>query len=255
MAAFLSLALPADLPQEWVDNFLRGFLGLAMKYNVTLAGGDIAESKSGILADIMVVGSALKGKAVLRSTARPGDTIYVTGTLGASAATLQALFKTGKATRVPNVLRVPHPFREAKGWENHRPHFYPEPRVAIGRYLREHQLATSIIDLSDGLSTDLAHICEESRVGAILNQNLIPVARGANLELALHGGEDYELLFTARKSAKVPVEIGGVPITEIGWITREKKMLITDCEHPPRRLAVRGWEHFTGTSRSTKGSK
>jgi thiamine-monophosphate kinase len=176
----------------------------------------------------MVVGSVPRGKAILRSTARPEDIIYVTGALGGSAAMLKALFATGKV-----------PKKKAAS-----SHFYPEPRLAIGNYLREHRLATSMIDISDGLSTDLAHICEESAVGAVLNQNLVPIAGGANLELALRGGEDYELLFTARKSAKVPVEIGGVPIMEVGWITREKKMLITDCKHPPKRLEVRGWEHF-----------
>jgi thiamine-monophosphate kinase len=225
-----------------VDNFLRGFLALAKRFDVTLAGGDIAESRSGILADIIVVGSAPKEKAIQRSTAHVGDIVYVTGTLGASAATLKSLFATGKAS-----IRVPHPER-SEGWERH---FYPEPRLAIARYLREHRLATSMIDLSDGLSTDLAHICEESGVGAILNQNLIPIATTAELELALHGGEDYELLFTARTSAKVPIEIAGVPVTEIGWITREKKLLITDCEHPPKKLAVRGWEHFSAKRKET----
>jgi thiamine-monophosphate kinase len=224
-----------------VDDFLRGFLALAKKYRVTLAGGDIAQSKSGVLADIMVVGSAPKGRAILRSTARPDDVIYVTGALGGSAATLQALFATEKSRkRISRAQRVPHSER-SEGWERH---FYPEPRLAVARYLRQQRLATSLIDLSDGLSTDLAHICDESRVGATLNQNLIPIARAANLELALHGGEDYELLFTARKSAKVPIEIAGIAVTEIGWITREKKMLITDCKNPPKKLVVRGWEHF-----------
>ncbi|MCU1307040.1 MAG: thiamine-phosphate kinase [Acidobacteriaceae bacterium] len=235
IAAFMSLALPADLPQEWVDDFLRGFLALAKRFDVTLAGGDIAESKSGILADIVVIGSAPKEKAIQRSTARVGNIVYVTGTFGASAVALKALFASGK-----NSKRLPHSER-SEGWGRH---FYPEPRLAIGRYLRKHRLATSMIDLSDGLSTDLAHICEESGVGAILNQNLIPIARNADLDLALHGGEDYELLFTARKSAKVPVEIAGIPVTEIGWTTREKKVLITDCEHPAKKLAARGWEHF-----------
>ncbi|MCU1283994.1 MAG: thiamine-phosphate kinase [Acidobacteriales bacterium] len=235
LAAFLSLALPANLPQKWVDDFLRGFLALSKRHNLTLAGGDIAQSTSGVLADIIVVGSAPRGKAILRSTARPGDIIYVTGALGASAGTLKELFADGKTNN---------------RMDNHR-HFYPEPRLAIARYLREHKLATSMIDISDGLSTDLAHICEESGVGATLNQNLIPVGNNATLELALHGGEDYELLFTARKSARVPVEIAGVPVTEIGWITREKKILITDCKRPAKKLAVRGWEHFARNKKET----
>jgi len=124
LAAFLSLALPADLPQKWVDDFLRGFLALAKRFHVTLAGGDIAESKSGILADIIVLGSTPKGRAVQRSTARVGDIVYVTGTLGASATTLKSLFATGKAPK-----RVPHSER-SEGWERH---FYHEPRITIAR--------------------------------------------------------------------------------------------------------------------------
>jgi thiamine-monophosphate kinase len=236
IAAFLSLGLPASLPQKWVDDFLRGFLRLAKHYNVTLAGGDIAESKSGIVADVMVVGSVPRGKAILRSGARPGDIIYVTGALGGSAATLQQLMRS-KHTRSRLGSR----------------HFYPEPRIAVARYLREKRLATSMIDISDGLSTDLAHICEESgarrnkragSLGASIVADLVPIANGADLNLALYGGEDYELLFTAGKSARVPVEIAGVAVTEIGWITKEKGMQLIEGTRKPRRLEVKGWEHF-----------
>jgi thiamine-monophosphate kinase len=225
-AAFLSLALPRDLPQAWVDGFLRGLLRLAGKFSVTLAGGDTAQSPAGVLADIMVLGAVPKGKAILRSGARPGDRIYVTGELGGSAATLQRMVKNPKRK-----LR-PADFPQ---------HFFPKPRVQAGRFLRQKGLASALIDISDGLSTDLAHICEESGVGAEIQAEAIP--REVALNLALHGGEDYELLFTAPRSKKVPTRISGVPITCIGMITRNRKIVLTE-NGIGRRLHPQGWEHF-----------
>ena len=180
-AAFLSLAVPADLPQRWVDDFIAGLLKLAKQYSVTLAGGDTAQSPDGILADIIVLGSVPKGKAILRSGARPGDSLYVTGTLGLSVAALHKL-RSGKKLK-PSA---------------HPRHFYPDPRIAVGQYLRDKKLATAMIDTSDGLSSDLRHICDESKVGAVIDQTLLPVVTGRDrFRNALHGGEDYELLFTA----------------------------------------------------------
>lgn len=233
VAAFLSLALPANLPQKWVDGFLKGFLALARETGTTLAGGDIAQSRHGILADVMVVGSVPKGRAIPRTGARAGHVIYVTGSLGGAAATLKRTYAGELAMPRKNPA-----------------HFFPEPRLAVAKVLREKKLATAMIDLSDGLSTDLAHICEESGAGAVVNQLLLPIAGGATLDDALHGGEDYELLFTAKKSARVPVEIAGVPVTEIGWITPEKKILLTDCASRPRKLEDKGWKHFS-PARST----
>jgi thiamine-monophosphate kinase len=221
------LAVPASTPQAWVDDFLSGFLALADRYETTLAGGDVSESLHGIVADAMVIGSAKRGRAILRSTARANDIIYVTGTLGGSAAALEMLL-TGK-----------QPTRS----ESQR-HFFPEPRVQVGALLAKRKFVHAMIDCSDGLSTDLAHIGEESSVGAILNRDLIPIASGATLEQALHGGEDYELIFTASPKAKVPIEIEGVPVTEIGWITREGGIRITDLRSTPQRLEPRGWQHF-----------
>ena len=227
MAAFLSLALPANLPQRWVDGFLRGFLGLAKKYRVPLAGGDTAQSPSGVLADIVVVGSAPKGTAVLRSGARPGDSLYVTGELGGSALLLDRLLR-GSLKRV-QPRRYPA-------------HFFPKPRVAAGLALRERKLAAAMIDLSDGLSTDLRHLCDESGVGARIFAEKLPVAGGpANLRFALHGGEDYELLFAAR--GKVPARIAGVSVTYIGEITRGRKIVLVEGGKE-RGLPARGWEHF-----------
>jgi thiamine-monophosphate kinase len=128
-------------------------------------------------------------------------------------------------------------------------HFFPEPRIELGRILRERGLASAMIDTSDGLSTDLAHICEESGVGAEVEAELIPrasvgkLAREVDLELALHGGEDYELLFTAPPKRKVPAQIAGVPITEIGHITRGKRIFLIQ-NNVGDELKPRGWENF-----------
>jgi len=231
-AVFLSLALPGSLPQSWVDGFLNGLLKLAEEFRVPLAGGDTAESPTGILADIVVLGSVPKGKAVMRSGARPGDLIYVTGELGASAATLD-LLSGGKKLRPLDYGR----------------HFYPTPRVAVGRLLREKRVASAMIDLSDGLSTDLSHICEESGVGAEIETDNIPLARvgkaarKVDLRFALHGGEDYELLFTAPAEKKVPPRIAGVAVRKIGVITRGEKIFSLKKKRVSE-LLPRGWEHF-----------
>jgi thiamine-monophosphate kinase len=231
VAAFLSLGLPAKLPQRWVDGFFSGFRKLGDEFNVVLAGGDLAESPDGVLADVVVIGMVPKGKAILRSGARAGDRIYVTGELGGSAATLELL----KMRRVRA--------------EYYPRHFRPVPRVAIGTWLREHGVVAAMIDTSDGLSTDLAHICEESRVGAEVDADLVPRASigkpgvEVNSRFALHGGEDYELLFTSRKQKRVPDRIAGVRVTEIGRIVRGSGVHLWDGGNR-RRLNAEGWEHF-----------
>jgi thiamine-monophosphate kinase len=227
LAAFLSLALPSGLAQSWADGFLRGLLKLARRFSVPLAGGDIAQSPAGVLADIVVAGSVPRGLALLRSGAKPGDALYVTGALGGSAAAIQAMLAGRK-------LRP----------EKHRAHFFPEPRIAAGKILRQRRLATAAIDLSDGLSTDLSHICEESGAGAVVYAESIPVAKGATPQLAMHGGEDYELLFTARPRTRVPQAIAGLAVTRIGEIIRGNRVFISDRNGRRKPLAPRGWEHF-----------
>lgn len=227
LAAFLSLALPEKLPQRWVDAFMRGFLTLAKKFSLPLAGGDTAQSPGGVMADIVVLGSAPSGTAVLRSGARPGDSLYVTGELGGSELLLQRLLKGS--------------LKKAQAGR-HPAHFFPVPRVATGRMLRERKLAVAMIDISDGLSTDLRHLCEESGVGARIYAESLPAAGGpTNLRLALHGGEDYELLFAARH--KLPARIGGVRVTRIGEVTRGNKVVLVRGGKP-RDLEAGGWEHF-----------
>jgi len=235
VAAFLSLALPADIDQRWVDSFLRGLLDLAVKNKVVLAGGDLAQSPGGVCADIMLLGSAPRGKALLRSGARPGDVLYVTGQLGVSAMVLHAL-RDGQSVSPKSKQAAPH--------------FWPQPRIAIGRALRG--LATAAIDISDGLSTDLTHICRESGVGALVREYSIPREvsfQGSSLHFALHGGEDYELLFTAPAKARVPESVGGVRITSIGEIVRDPKhrIFLTDSHGQRKLVTPAGWQHFTSS--------
>jgi thiamine-monophosphate kinase len=237
VAAFLSLALPRDLSQTWVGRFARGLIGLAERHGIMLAGGDTAESPNGILADIVVVGTVPKGKAVMRSKARAGDRIYVSGDLGGSAAAVREMLDEPKHKLNP------------RGYPRH---FFPEARLELGRLLREEGLASAMIDTSDGLSTDLAHICEESGVGAELQSEAIPrasvgkPAREVDLQLALHGGEDYELLFTAPRGKQVPSRIAGVPITQIGHITRgpAEKIFVMNRGGGGYELHAKGWEHL-----------
>jgi thiamine-monophosphate kinase len=256
MAAFLSLGLPAGLVQNagarsakakpWVDGFLDGFLALAKAQGVPLAGGDLAESPIAV-ADIVLIGAVRRGKALLRSGARPGDRLYVTGKLGAAAAGLARLQDLAGASRFqkkgkPETPKLPKPLDAALA-----AHLYPQPRVAQGRALVRGGVAAAAIDLSDGLSTDLNHICEESGVAAEVDAAALPVAEGATLEQALHGGEDYELLFAARPGARVPRLLAGVRITRIGRILRRRSgradvmMLGAGGAQP---LEPRGWQHF-----------
>jgi thiamine-monophosphate kinase len=129
-------------------------------------------------------------------------------------------------------------------------HFFPLPRLALGRLLREKGLASAMIDISDGLSTDLHHVCEESGVGAELQAEAIPLAavgkpvRRVDLRFALHGGEDYELLFTVRQGERVSSRMAGVPITRIGEIVRGRTVLLRDKKGTAHKLMPQGWEHF-----------
>ena len=240
LAAFLSLALPAEMlttrkDRAWVERFFTGLGRLAAQFDVPLAGGDTAESPDGlVLADIVLVGSAPAGRALRRSEARVGDLLYVTGALGGAAAELEALAAGGKK-RPPS--SVAHP------------HLYPEPRIAAGLALLSRRLATAAIDLSDGLSTDLTHLCHESQVGARIDAAALPIhplalQASQPLQLALDGGEDYELLFAAPPGIRMPRSLAGVPITRIGRLTRGNTVTLIDANGHERALKPGGWEHF-----------
>jgi thiamine-monophosphate kinase len=205
--AFLNVAWPATLPERWRRDFLHGFAAEARRWKTAWAGGDVSGTSGPAVASITVIGECPTGLALLRSGARPGDLLYVSGRLGAGA------------------VRI-------------------TPRLALGHGLRK--LATACMDLSDGLSTDLHHLCEESGVGAIVDAWRIPVARASSrraFDRALNQGEDYELLFTARPATSIPARIAGVPITCIGRCT-PRRVLIEDADGRRAPLEPRGWQHL-----------
>jgi thiamine-monophosphate kinase len=251
VAAFLSLAVPKELlvvrrGKSWTQRFLDGFMALADRHKVPLAGGDTARSPKLACFDIVLLGAVKRGHAWLRSGAKAGDLIYVTGALGGAAGELLALEKR------------PREFTALTQAIDEHPHLYPEPRLAVASKLTAIKGIHAAIDLSDGLSTDLAHICEESGLAAEVDAGLIPIDVRAMLaehagwtssamDLALHGGEDYELLFTASPATKVPRKIAGVEIHRIGRMTkstRRARMKLRDESGRMTPLEPSGWEHF-----------
>ncbi len=250
VAVFLSLAVPRAFTQgqrSWVSRFYDGLFALAARWDVPLAGGDLAQSPGGararVAADIVVVGAAERGRALLRSGANAGDTLYLTGTLGGAAAELQALMRSKSRTPPQPFVR----YRRISKVTADRPHFYPEPRINIGRALVRRRIATAAIDISDGLSVDLQHLCEESGLRTEIDAALLPLGSEATLNDALHGGDDYELLFTANADTRVPRKIAGVPVQRIGRMLPGKPgeprmTLLKDGRR--QELKPEGWQHF-----------
>jgi thiamine-monophosphate kinase len=237
---FLTLGLPAGCTGAWFDDFLRGMSRAARRFGLVLAGGDTTTYRS-VVISLTVLGEIERGRAILRSGARPGDLLCVSGTLG--EAELGWRLAQKKWHRRPRFARLL------------KKHLCPEPRLALGQWLAARHFATSMIDISDGLSTDLGHICEASGVGAVVWAPKVPVLavpqelRGRGLDainLALHGGEDYELLFTIprRFSGRLPARLGGVPLTVIGEIKREKNVVLMGANGRTVPLKPIGWDPF-----------
>jgi thiamine-monophosphate kinase len=248
-AAFLSLGLPRELTLKqgrraaWIERFFDGLLALAEAHETPLAGGDLAEAPVAT-ADIVLVGAVRRGRALLRSGAKAGDQLYVTGSLGGAAAGLERLRDlAADRKRRKKPLSIPKAMQAALA-----PHLFPQPRVAQGFWLQKSGIASAAIDLSDGISTDLAHLCEESDTAAELDAAALPIASSATLKQALHGGEDYELLFSAGPSTHVPRRIAGVAVTCIGRIVRRRKggpMVTIKTAEGSKPLEPHGWQHFS----------
>jgi len=238
----LTLALPADRTGDWLEGFLRGMGRAARNLGVRLLGGDTTKFPL-VSISITVAGKIEKGRAVARSGARPGDLIYVSDTLGRAQLGLELMQnRLGKTARYRRLLQ---------------PHLYPKIRLQLGAWLARQRLATAMMDLSDGLSSDLARLCDSSKVGARLFENRIPRVRIPadsklakfkldSLQMALHGGEDYELLFTVSPNTRTELRSapGFKELVSIGEITREKRILLETADGRTQPLRIRGWDSF-----------
>jgi thiamine-monophosphate kinase len=259
--ALLSIGVPdAVWNSEFMDSFYSGFFELANRYGVTLIGGDVSRTPDKIVIDSILIGETTKAGAVFRSGAAPGDQIFVTGFLGDAAAGLRLI---ERGARLPSRTTAHQPAQTNREEGEHHQLEYlllrqlqPEPRVGWGLLLGEQQLASAMIDLSDGLSSDLNHLCAESKVGALIDAAGIPIdplvtelsGRRAldPLMLALHGGEDFELLFTVKPEmvAKLPARVDGVSLTHIGEIKEAVHGVLISEGSRTWNLEPGGWEHF-----------
>ncbi len=236
----LSLALPKSHTGRWLDQFLGGLRRASRKFQCALAGGDTTR-RNEILINVTVIAEVRAGCSILRSGARPGDILYVSGHLGAAELGLRLLKRTrGTAARNNPLVRK---------------HLYPQPRLALGHWLAQKDWATAMMDVSDGLSTDLLRLCGASAVGARVELAKIPVVQTSaphstrghdRLRLALHGGDDYELLFTVppRKAKLLPNSFHRIPLTAIGTITRKRGLFLVEQNGRQRPLLPGGWDPF-----------
>jgi thiamine-monophosphate kinase len=239
--ALISLALSGRTKQIWLKRVYSGLFALARKFGVAVIGGDTAVTSGPTLIDVIMAGEVPKGQALRRSGAKAGDQIYVSGRLGMSALGLR-LLQSGAQTRT--TLE-----RAAL-----RAHLFPQPQCALGRFLSAKRLASGMMDLSDGLSIDLRRLSDASGVGATLFATRLPVPalpdQNDALNLALHGGEDYQLLFIVPpgRVAKIPSHFGKVPLHCIGEIARKKAINLITVEGKTLPVEPNGWDHFARTS-------
>jgi len=252
LCALVSIGMPEDVWQtDFIDRMYDGWLYLANRYGVQLIGGDTSRTNEHIVIDSIAIGECSAGMAVKRTGASLGDQIFVTGSLGAAAAGLR-LIERGAHLAEQNLAdedsqKLDHVLlRQLR----------PEPRVGWGIVLGEERLATAMIDLSDGLSSDLNHLCAESNVGALIDSALLPIdervvelcGRRAldPLQLALHGGEDFELLFTVKpeNAARLPRRVDGVEIKRIGAVTQASAGVKISEGTRTWDLRPGGWKHF-----------
>lgn len=236
----LSLALPESCTGKWMDEFLGGLRRASRKLGCPLAGGDTTRRKE-ILININVIGEVEERRALKRKGARAGDRIFVSGTLGEAELGLRLVRSGFKGVgRESELLRK---------------HLYPEARVALGSWLGARRMSTAMIDLSDGLSTDLTRLCRASGIGARIYPTKLPLAprifshkfdEAERIRAALNGGDEYELLFCVaqRDTPKIPKKIAGIELTEIGEITGGPEIRAVNSSGEEIPVRARGWDPF-----------
>lgn len=235
--ALVGMATPGDVEEGWLRQFMAGFRSAAREAGVALVGGDLSQADKVMIA-VTVTGEAKS--PVTRSGARAGDWVFVSGTLGDAAQGFRLLEEGALKGMGRGTASLIKAFLD------------PAPRLELGALLARRKLVSAMIDISDGLSVDLAHICEESGVGAEVEASRIPVSAALKrfakdpLARALHGGEDFELLFTVRPAKLAAVE--GLPsrfrLTRIGRVTARRKIFLITPDNKKDPLYARGFEHF-----------
>lgn len=235
-AALLSLGLPAFADDEFVEAFYRGATAIADRHGTTIVGGDLSASPTCLVIDSVLIGHVEENRALRRDGARHGQDVWVSGTLGTAAAGLSVLESSNPRDVEPTpeeaVLILAHRF--------------PEPRINLGRALVVRHLASAAIDVSDGLSSDLRHVCDASAVGIVLESDTLPAPVG--LEYALHGGEQYELIFTADEVNRdaitaLAIELS-LALTRIGRVDGSLTGLWMEAEGQSTPLEPSGHDHF-----------
>ena len=236
VATFLSIALPKDAQGEWAERFIAGYAELSRKYDVPLLGGDTTSSLRDIAINVGVIGRAPYARSIKRSGAEAGHKIYVTGNLGDSAGGLQAILHNwDKTSRVEALIHS---------------HLKPAPRIEAGQTLMKTGLVGAMMDISDGIASDLRHILKASGVGAEVHLDRIPMSDslksvcsdyGADaISLALGGGEDYELLFSAPSGIESLLDF---PVYDIGTIVPGSSLIWIDNGRA-KELDIKGFNHF-----------
>ena len=232
VGSFLALALPKTLPEGWMKEFMKGYKDISDRYGFPLLGGDTTSSPDRLNICVTAMGKALAGRSKKRDSAKPGDLICVTGFLGDSAAGLKAVLDGAEKDETVSYLLECH--------------YLPLPRIEEGIMLARYEGVHAMMDISDGVGSDLRHILDESGVGAVIDTEALPTSMQMEefcsrygidkVETALCGGEDYELLFTVSKEAEAGLDVRH---TVIGTITEEKELVWKGSEKD-----YMGFRHF-----------
>jgi thiamine-monophosphate kinase len=241
--AVISIAIPATVDVEYLDQLYEGMKSIAREFGVNLLGGDTTSSPQHLVINVALVGWAKEDEVLYRSGAKVGDVIFLTGAVGASAAGLDLILSKTDFPQGDELLEA---------------HCNPLPQIKEGRIIAGLKVANSLIDVSDGVASDLGHICEESGVGAIIEQSRIPVTEAFRTycrdfhrsceQLSLRVGEDYVLLGTVPAECegrlRNALESAGCRFYPIGEITGGSALLLRGADGSTREIAASGFDHF-----------